>query len=142
MKTTLCNKKVLLLILTSFSSFSLFAQPGGSSGPRQLTEDDIKIRVERLAETLELTEKQEEQLLKYELDEFNSRQDMFAHYSGDREAMRAYRMNMREKRDEVYATILTEKQMAEWVALREERMNARQQKANSDSTKRNRGRGR
>lgn len=143
MKKAIDLKNSFLLIVISLLTFPLFAQPGGGPGRRQMTEEDIKTRVERLSETLELSDKQEEQLLKYELDEFNSRQDMMENFNGDREAMRTYMMEMREKRDKEYAKILSEEQMTTWIELREERMKNRQQQSGKpDSTKRNRGRGR
>lgn len=133
----------LIVLLPISISGNLIAQQGPGPG-RTFSEDDIIERVERLAETLEMTEKQEAQILKIELDEFNKRQNMRGQFQGDREAMRAYMQEARAKKDKKYAEILTEEQMTKWIELREQRRqkHQQQQKNNSDTTRKNRGRSR
>jgi periplasmic protein CpxP/Spy len=131
-----------LIFLCSFAGNTM-AQQGRGPG-RQFTEEDIIKRVERLSETLDLSEEQEAQLLKIELKDFNSRQDMRGQFQGDREAMRAKMQERRAEKEKKYAEILTKEQMTKWEELREQRRRDFQNKNQiaTDSTRKPRGRSR
>ena len=116
---------------------------------RNFTEDDVKQRVDRLSESLEMTDEQEAAILKFELDAYKKnqveRQKLMD--AGDREAMRSYMQEQKKVRDVKYAEILTEEQMKEYAKILEERqqqMRDRNKERNpeQDGERSERGRGR
>ena len=96
-------------------------QGQGQGQGRQMTEEDVKQRVERLSETLEMNEEQKSKIMKYELDSFKKREVERQKYQGDRDAMREQMRKMREERDKVYKETLTEEQMKKYTELQEQR---------------------
>jgi len=92
MKNFINMKTATLLVLLAICSIPTFAQPGsGQGGRRQMTEDDVKERVSRTADSLDLTDAQEKQVLEFELEFFKENQKVFENFdfeTGDREAMR------------------------------------------------------
>jgi Spy/CpxP family protein refolding chaperone len=136
MKILKISKVLVLALLMAVSTFQLWAQgpgpdgPGGPGGPGrgfQMTEEDVKQRVDNLAETLDLTEKQHKILLDYELESYTKMQvefEKFRNQSGpppDREEMRARMMKLREERDAKYREVLTKDQMAKFEEIQEQR---------------------
>ena len=100
-------------------------RPGGGRG-FQMTEDDIKDRVESTSKTLQLTEDQHKEILKYELDFYNKRQIEFQKMrnSGDppdREAMRARMTQIMEERNAKYQEVLTPDQYKQFTEIQEQR---------------------
>ena len=133
--------------------------PGGGPGGGMrgmMSEEAVKERVDRTAETLELTGDQKKQILKIELDFFNSMQNMRPNTGGrpsesDFQAMRENMEKIRTERDEKYAAVLTEAQMEKYQKLMEERMQRMQEmrggppgggQRQGDTTRVQRGRGR
>ena len=146
--------RAALAIMLIMSVSPLFGQPPGGQGQcqgqrRQMTEDDVKQRVERLSETLELNEEQQSKIMKYELDAYKKREVERQKYQGDREAMRAAMMKYREERDKVYKETLTEEQMTKYKELEEQRRQEMQNRQprnpdgqqGGDRPQRGRGRG-
>ena len=144
-------KLTTLMILLSFTIIPLLAQQRGpgqgqGKGPRgPLTEEDVKERVNRLAETLELSDDQKQKVLDYELENRKTMQEKRKANQGDREAMRAVMMEQRELRDSKYAEILNDDQMAKYKEIQEKRAQQRQQRQGKkgdgdDGERRQRGR--
>ena len=81
-------KTATLLVLLVTCSIPTFAQPGGGQGGRrQMTEEDVKERVQRTADSLNLTDQQEKKVLEFELEFFKKNQKMrenFDFETGDR----------------------------------------------------------
>ena len=139
-------KTATLLVLLVTCSIPTFAQPGGGQGGRrQMTEEDVKERVQRTADSLNLTDQQEKKVLEFELEFFKKNQKMrenFDFETGDREAMRAYMMKQREERDEKYAEVLTEEQLEKYhEILDRRRQNMRRRMEEDSGEQRGRGRG-
>ena len=63
-------KTATLLVLLAICSIPAFAQPpgGGQGGRRQMTEEDVKERVEQTADSLNLTAEQEKKGINLYLD--------------------------------------------------------------------------
>ena len=149
-KNRLLNLVVMLMV---FSSIPLFGQPGQGAGRgpgmggRQMSEEDVKERVNTLSETLKLSDGQTTELTKYEIDAYKKGQIERQKFDGDRDAMRAYFMESREARDKKYEDVLTKEQMDEFTKLQEERRQQRrqqgdQQRTGQDGERPDRGRGR
>ena len=150
-------KTSVLMILLALFMMPLLAQPPGGGqgrgqgqgqGRGQMTEEDIKQRVDNLAETLECTDQQKEEILDYEI-EWNrkmqtERAKMQSGGDFDREAFRARMQEQRKLKDEKYKEILTDVQMVKYNQLMEERMQQRQSQregqGDGQSSQRQRGR--
>lgn len=105
--------------------------PGGGRG-FQMTEDDIKERVETSAKTLELSEDQHKKVLSYELDFYNKRQIEFQKMrnSGgefDREEMRARMTKVMDERNAKYEELLNPDQYKKFIETQEQRRNEMRQ---------------
>jgi len=154
MKRVVIIKTMSLAFLLSLFALNISAQGPGRGF--QMTEDDIKERVNNTAQTLKLNDDQHKKALAVEMDFYNKmqieRQKM--RNSGapptDREAMRAKMMKMRDERNAEYETILTPDQYKQFIKLQEQRrseMREQRQQSNPDgeggTTERSeRGRGR
>ena len=119
-----------LAFLMSLFTLTLSGQggqrPGGGPGPGrgfQMSEEEIKERVDNLSETLEFSEDQHKKILKYEMEFYNKIQVERQKFSGDREAMRATMMKIREERDKKYEEVLTKEQMDKFKEIQEQRRN-------------------
>ncbi len=135
-------------------SSGLNAQGGrgpGGPGRTPMTEEDIKERVDQLAETLKLSEEQHKLLEKSELDWYKKmdveRQKMRSEggQGMDREARRAQMMEMREEHDAKIKEILGEEQFKQYQEIQEKRRSENQQgrrPEDGDSERPARGRGR
>jgi hypothetical protein len=113
--------------------FQLSAQgPGGGRG-FQLTEEDIKERVEQTAKTLDLSEDQHKKILAVEMDFYNKMQierQKMRNAGGpppDREEMRARMMKMRDERNAEYEKVLSADQYKQFIELQEQRRNEMRQ---------------
>ena len=99
--------------------------PGGPGGPGrgfQMSEDDIKERVDNLGETLEFSKEQHKKILDYEMEFYNKMQVERQIYTGDnREEMRATMMKAREERDKKYEEVLTQEQLKKYKEIQEQR---------------------
>jgi hypothetical protein len=106
--------------------------PGGPGGPGrgfQMTEDDIKERVESTAETLDMSDEQHKKILAVEMDFYNRTQIEFQKMrnaggppaEGDREAMREKMAKMRADRNAEYEKVLTPEQFKKWTTMEEMR---------------------
>jgi hypothetical protein len=153
MKKKLNLKITLGLMLFALVVAPAFAQPGQGQGQgqrRQMSEDDVKQRVERLADTLKLSEQQEKEVLDVELKFYKDIQKERANFNpetGDREAMRAKMMEMRKEVDTQYKKILDADQYAKYSKMMEERRSRRrpgrgQGQGEDSEGERGRGRGR
>ena len=139
-------KTVTIMIFLAICSISTFAQPpGGGRGGRQMSEEDVKERVEQTADSLNLTAEQEKKVLEFEMEFFRERQKMFEDFdpeTGDREAMRANMMKQRDARNEKYAEVLTEEQLEKFQEMQDRRrQNIRQRREQDSGGDRGRGRG-
>jgi hypothetical protein len=141
-------KAATILVLLIICSLPTYTQPPGGrpGGRRQMTEDDVKERVQRTADSLDLTDAQQKKVLAFELAYFKENQKMFENFdfeTGDREAMRAHMMKQREERDKKYAEVLTQKQMDKYIEMRDRRQEQMRQRREDDpGGDRGRGRGR
>jgi Spy/CpxP family protein refolding chaperone len=113
-------------VLMWIFALQLAAQrPGGGRG-FQMTEEDIKERVESTAKSLELSEEQHKQVLNYELEFYNKQQIEFQKMrnSGgefDREEMRERMMKIRDERNARYQEMLTPEQYKKFTEIQEQR---------------------
>ena len=116
--------------------------PGGGRG-FQMSEDDIKERVNTTAETLKLTDDQHKKVLAIELESYNKMQIEFQKMrnaggppaGGDREAMRERMMKMRDDRNTKYEEVLTKDQYVKFTEIQEQRrseMREQRQQNNPD----------
>lgn len=141
-------KTAKILVLLIICSLPTYAQPpgGGPGGRRQMTEEDVKERVQRTADSLDLTDAQQKKILAFELEYFKENQKRFENFdfeTGDREAMRAEMMKQREEREKKYAEVLTQEQMDKYIEMRDRRQQQMRQRRQDDSGgDRGRGRGR
>jgi hypothetical protein len=132
MKKTLQISMAVSLLSLMLLSAPLLAQPRQGQGPGpgrgfQMTEEDIRARVDNLSETLSMTGDQHKKILDYELDFYNKMQIEFQKMRSnpdgppDREAMRANMQKMREERDQKYTEVLTSEQMEKYKQIQEQR---------------------
>ena len=139
-------KSASLLLLLAFCTVPVFAQPGQGREMRgQWNEEDVKARIESLADTLKLSEKQEKEILAFELEFYKTMQkerENFDPETGDREAMRARMMEIRDERDARYKEVLTTEQYAKYAKMVEERRSQMRQQRNQAPGSGDRGRGR
>jgi Spy/CpxP family protein refolding chaperone len=143
-----------LALLISFAALHLSAQrPGGPGRGMQMTEEDIKERVDHLANTLELTEEQHEKALAIDMDFFNKMQiegqkmRNMERTPENRDAMREKMMKMRDERNGEYEAILTPEQYKQFIELEEARREQmrklrEQQREGEGESRPSRGRGR
>ena len=104
--------------------------PGGGRG-FQMTEDDIKERVNTTAQTLKLSEEQHKKVLSIEMESYNKMQIEFQKMrnaggppaDGDREAMRERMMKMRDDRNTKYEEVLSKDQYVKFTEIQEQRRN-------------------
>ena len=109
--------------------------PGGMGRGFQLSEEDIKERVDNLGETLEFSKDQHKKVLAFEMEFYNKMQVERQKFTGDRDAMRAVMTKAREDRDKKYEEVLTKDQMEKYKKIREQRrsdMRRQYQKNNSE----------
>jgi periplasmic protein CpxP/Spy len=149
MKILIYLKSITILLLLAFCTVPGFAQPGQGRGIRgQWSEEDVKARVESLSDTLNLSEKQEKEILMFELEFIKTMQkerENFDPETGDREVMRARMMEIRDDRDARYKEVLTTEQFAKYTEMVEERRSRMRQRPGErpgSESKRSRGRGR
>ena len=108
--------------------------PGGGRG-FQMTEDDIKERVNTTAQTLKLSEEQHKTVLAIEMESYNKMQIEFQKMrnaggppaDGDREAMRERMMKMRDDRNTKYEEVLSKDQYVKFTEIQEQRRNEMRQ---------------
>ncbi len=117
--------------------------PGRGQG-WQWSEDNVKERVERLSQSLELSEEQHNKVLEFELESYKKNQVNMQKYRDDRVKMREIMTEQRELRDKKYKEILTEEQYNTFKANQQERMRNRpadpQRPAGTERPDRGRGR--
>ena len=116
-----------LVLLATLFVLNISAQGGPGRG-FQMTEEDIKERVDNTAQTLKLNDEQHKKALAVEMDFYNKMQIEFQKMRNaggpptDREAMRAKMMKMRDERNAEYEKILSPDQYKEFIDLQEQRM--------------------
>jgi hypothetical protein len=148
MKKSMKFKMASLLVVLGFSVLPVLAQPGQGRGQgqrRQMSEDDVKRRVEALADTLNLSDKQEKELLAAEMDFYQTMQkerQNFDPETSDREAMRARMMELRDQRDAKYKSTLTSEQYAKYTKIQEARREEMRRRRDQGGSEGDRGRGR
>ena len=112
-----------------------------------MSEEDVRKRIGVLADTLEMTDKQEKQVVEFELEYYKTLQKERANFNpetSDRDAMRARMVELRDERDGKYKAVLTEKQFAKYTKIAEERrsqMRDRRDGGQESDGQRSRGRG-
>ncbi len=116
-----CAAIMMLLFFVQLSA----QRPGGGRG-FQMTEEDIKERVETTSKSLELSENQHKEVLKYELDFYNKRQIEFQKMrnSGepfDRDEMRSRMTEIMEERNAKYEEMLSPDQYKKFIEIQEQR---------------------
>lgn len=122
--------------------------PGGQGRGFQMSEEDIKERVDNLGETLEFSKDQHKKILEFELEFYNTMQVERQKFTGDREAMRAAMMKARDVRDKKYEEVLTKTQMEKFKEIQEQRRSEMRRQYQENNTGRQgddrpaRGRGR
>jgi len=152
MKRAVKYKMMGLVLLISLFGMNILAQGGPGRG-FQMTEEDIKERVENTAQTLKMDDKQSKKALAVEMDFYNKmqieRQKMMnaGGPPADREAMREKMMKMRDERNAQYKDILTDEQYKQFIDIQEQRqreMREQRQQSNpgSEEERPERGRGR
>ena len=137
MKRTLkfaCAATVMLLFVLQLSA-------QGPGRGFQMTEDDIKENAKKTAENLKLSDEQHKKVLSIDMEFYNKmqieRQKMMnaggPPADGDREAMRAKMMQMRDDRNSKYEEVLTPEQYVKFTEIQEQRRNEmRQQREQSN----------
>ena len=145
--TKLINlKTTTLFVFLVMVSIPSYAQPGRGQGRgRQFTEEDVKERVQRTADSLDLTEDQHKKILDFELENFKESQEMRENFdpeTGDREAMREFMMQQREERNAKYEEVLTPEQYVKYQEMADRRRQNMRRRMEEDSGGRGRGRGR
>ena len=124
---------ILAALISAVFCLGLYAQPPGGGRGFQMTEEDIKERVDQNAATLELSEAQHKKYMDVELDFYNrmqiERQKMRSAGAPppNREAMRSKMMEMRDERNAKIKEILTEEQFAKFTEMQEQRRNEMRQ---------------
>jgi hypothetical protein len=127
MKTQQTFRITGLALICSLFMMQLWAQGGPGRG-FQMSEEDIKQRVESTAKTLNMNEEQHKKALAVEMDFFNKmqieRQKMMnaGGPPADREAMREKMMKMRDDRNAQYESILSPEQYKQFIDMQEQRM--------------------
>ena len=122
------NFRILGLVLLGTLFFLNISAQGGPGRGFQMTEEDIKERVDNTAQTLKLNDDQHKKALAVEMDFYNKMQIEFQKMRNaggpptDREAMRAKMMKMRDDRNAEYEKILSPDQYKEFIDLQEQRM--------------------
>ena len=153
MKTIIRIKTVMLVVLLAIFAVPAIGQQrpgmGQGQGPgrgqgRQWTEDDVKQRVNRLSQALDLTEDQEKKVLEFEMEQYKKNSVEMQKHRGDREKMREIMTNQRELRDKKYGEVLTEEQYKKYKQNQQDRMQNRrpQDRPQQQGTRPDRGRGR
>lgn len=132
-------KTIGLALLVSLFALNISAQ--GTGRGFQMTEEDIKERVENNAKALKLNDEQHKKVLAVEMDFYNKmqieRQKMMnaGGPPSDREAMRAKMMKMRDERNAEYEKVLTPDQYKQFIETQEQRqreMREQRQRSNPD----------
>jgi periplasmic protein CpxP/Spy len=120
--------------------------PGMGQG-REWTEDDVKQRVKRQSQALDLTKEQETKVLDFEMEMYKNNQVDMQKNRGDRELMREHMTKQREQRDKKYKEILNEEQYKKYKENQQDRMQNRnpqnrdqQNRAQPQGTRPDRGR--
>ncbi len=141
------------VFLASLLAMNISAQGQGGQGRGQMTEEDIRERSERTAETLGLNEEQQKKILVIDMDFYNKMQierQKMRNAGGpppDREEMRSKMMKMRDDRNLQYEEVLTADQYKKFIERQEQRQNEMRQQQQSNpegggEKKAERGRGR
>ncbi len=139
MKRVVNFKTIGLALLVSLFALNISAQ--GTGRGFQMTEEDIKERVENNAKALQLNDEQHKKVLAVEMDFYNKmqieRQKMMnaGGPPSDREAMRAKMMKMRDERNAEYEKVLTPDQYKQFIETQEQRqreMREQRQQSNPD----------
>jgi len=141
------------VFLASLLAMNISAQGQGGQGRGQMTEEDIRERSERTAETLGLNEEQQKKILVIDMDFYNKMQierQKMRNAGGpppDREEMRSKMMKMRDDRNLQYEEVLTADQYKKFIERQEQRQNEMRQLQQSNpegggEKKAERGRGR
>ncbi len=154
MKRAVNFKTIGLALLVSLFALNISAQ--GSGRGFQMTEEDIKERVDNTAQTLKLNDEQHKKVLAVEMDFYNKMQierQKMRNAGGpptDREAMREKMMKMRDERNAEYEAVLTPEQYKKFIEqqekrmreMREQRQQSRPEGEGSETERSERGRGR
>jgi hypothetical protein len=132
--------RILGLTLPGIFLVLNLAAQGGPGRGFQMTEEDIKERVESTAKTLKMDDDQHKKALAVEMDFYNKmqieRQKMMnaGGPPADREAMRNKMMQMRDERNAAYKNILSTDQYDQFIEMQEQRMREmREQRQQMDS---------
>ena len=144
MRNLVFPKAITLWAFLLVAAVPAVAQPG-PGGRRQFTEEDVRQRVDRIADSLDLTTEQEGKILDIELTYFKKNQEMRENFdpeTGDREAMREYMMKQREERMDKYAKVLTPEQMEQYTQMMERMRQNMRRRMEDQPGDRGRGRGR
>jgi Spy/CpxP family protein refolding chaperone len=146
MRNLVFLKTITLWAFLLASALPAVAQPGGGpGGRRQFTEEDVRQRVDRIADSLDMTTEQKGKILAIELAYFKKNQEMRENFdpdTGDREAMREYMMKQREERMDKYAEVLTPEQMEKYTRMMERMRQNMRRRMEEQPGDRGRGRGR
>jgi Spy/CpxP family protein refolding chaperone len=146
MRNLVYLKAIALGAFLLAASVPAIAQPGpGQGGRRQFTEEDVRQRVGRMADSLDMTTGQKEKILDIELTYFKKNQEMrekFDPETADREAMREFMMKQREERMDKYADVLTPEQMEKYTQMMQRMRQNMRRRMEEQPEDRGRGRGR
>jgi len=147
MKKTFSFKTIAIVAFMAICTLPTFGQggqgqgggrPGGGQGGgmgRQWTEEDVKERVKRSTQALNLSEEQEKKIMDFEIETFKKNQVERQKFQGDREAMRDYMIKQREERDKKYEEVLTEDQYKKFKENQEQRRKEMQDRRQNNQGK-------
>jgi len=137
MKSKLNLRKFTFISLLVMSTLPMLAQGGqgpggqgqrgqgpggqGPGGGRQFTEEDVKQRVKRQSQALEMTEDQEKKIMDFEMEQYTKMQVERQKNNGDWEKMRESMGAQRDLRDQKYKEVLSEEQYNKYKQTQEER---------------------
>lgn len=117
-------KKVLAVLFLLIGSVSLSkAQGGPGHFPKRTPEERVKMQMERLPQTLSLTEEQRTKIAAIYLSQSKSRDSLITsmRQGGDREAMRAKIMELNAASDKQITALLSDEQKKAYAAYVQER---------------------
>jgi len=126
MKRAVSFKTIGITLLVSLFALNISAQRPGRG--MQMTEEDIKERVDNTAKTLKLNDEQHKKALAVDMDYYNKMQIEFQKMRNeggpptDRDAMRTKMTKMRDDRNAEYESILTPDQYKQFTDIQEQRM--------------------
>lgn len=127
MKMNFVFASVFVLALSLISITDLSAQRTRSFDPEQMAEQQTT----RIAEKLELSDEQTEQVRAINLKYMNEMKDIRSKANGDREAAMSMRDELQAQKEEEFKTVFTDEQYQTYTTLKAEQQNRKGKKRRS-----------